>query len=338
MKDGIKDGDKIFIAGAGGMVGNAVYNLLTNPKKDFNFKDIRLLVPSRKELNLEISEQVDNWFEKNKPNIVIMAAAKVGGINANNKFPTEFLLNNLKIQNNIIEASFKNNVRRLLFLGSSCIYPKNAPQPIKEEYLLTSALEETNEWYALAKITGMKLCEALHKQYDFDAISLMPTNLYGKGDNYNEKNSHVLPALIYKFYFAKQNNLKFVRCWGSGKPLREFLYVDDLADACIFALNNWFPNEKDSPKNNSGEPLQWLNVGCKNEISIKELAEKIAGLLKYNGEIFWDENMPDGTMRKKLDTTRLDKLGWKANVDIDEGLKKTIDHFKNELNNNNLRI
>ncbi len=338
MKNGIKDGDKIFIAGVRGMVGSAIYRLLSDPKKNFNFKEIKLLTPTRKELNLEESDQVNYWFKKNKPNIVILAAAKVGGINANNKLPTEFLLNNLKIQNNIIEASFKNKTRRLLFLGSSCIYPKAAAQPIKEEYLLTSSLEKTNQWYALAKIAGIKLCEALNHQYNFDAISLMPTNLYGRGDNYNEKNSHVIPALIYKFYFAKQNNLKFVRCWGSGKPFREFLYVDDLANACIFALNNWFPKNKDSPKDNLGKPLHWLNVGCRNEVSIKQLAEKIANLFKYDGEIIWDEKMPDGTLRKKLDTSKLNNLGWKAEVDIEEGLKRTIEHFKNELQNNKIRI
>ena len=338
MNSGIKDRDKIFIAGVNGMVGSAIFRLLNNSKTKFNFKGLKLLTPSRSELNLESSEEVNLWFLKNKPNIVILAAAKVGGIHANNKYPVDFLLNNLKIQNNIIEAAYQNNVRRLLFLGSSCIYPKLSKQPIKEEYLLNGSLEDTNQWYALAKISGLKLCEALRKQYDFDAISLMPTNLYGRGDNYNLNNSHVLPALIYKIFNAKQNNLNHVKCWGTGNPLREFLYVDDLAEACIFALNSWFPSSRNSPKDDNGNQLYWLNVGSDSEISIKELAMKISYLLNFKGEIVWDKDMPDGTKRKKLYTQRLSKLGWKAKTSIDEGLIKTISHFKNELKNNKLRI
>ena len=338
MKSGIKDGDRIFIAGVNGMVGSAIFRILNNPSTKFNFKGIKLLTPSRSELNFENSEKVNLWFLKNKPDIVILAAAKVGGIHANNKYPVDFLLNNLKIQNNIIEAAYQNNVRRLLFLGSSCIYPKLSKQPIKEEYLLNGSLEDTNQWYALAKISGLKLCQALRNQYNFDAISLMPTNLYGKGDNYNLDNSHVLPALIYKIFNAKQNNLDFVKCWGTGNPLREFLYVDDLAEACIFALNKWFPSSKNSPKDDNGNQLNWLNVGSDSEISIKELAAKISNLLNYKGEILWDRNMPDGTKRKKLNTQRLSELGWNAKTSIDDGLKKTIAHFKSELQNNKLRI
>ena len=327
---GIKENDKIFIAGSKGMVGNSICRVLKKSAFGSNNPEIKLLTPSKTELDLTDNLKVNYWFKENKPDITILAAAKVGGILSNSKYPTEFLLENLKIQNNVIEASFKNNVRRFLFLGSSCIYPKLSPQPIKEEYLLGSYLEKTNQWYALAKIAGLKLCEALRTQYGFDTISLMPTNLYGQGDNYDEEGSHVIPALIRKIYFAKKNNQKNITCWGSGKPLREFVYVDDLAEACLYALNNWFPSTNDE--------IKWLNVGSNNEISIKELALKISKKLNYKGNILWDKSRPDGTMRKKLDTTRFSKIGWEAKINLDEGLNKTIKHFLKEIEIKTIRF
>tara|TARA_B100001287_G_C22617882_1_gene498556 strand:- start:122 stop:1144 length:1023 start_codon:yes stop_codon:yes gene_type:complete len=336
ISGGIKANDVIFIAGSNGMVGSAITRLLKDNIKKNHQSNI-LLTPSRDEIDLCSYDSVFKWFEEYKPNIIINAAAKVGGINANYSFPVEFLLNNLKIQNNIIEASYRFNARRLLFLGSSCIYPKNCKQPIKEEYLMSSPLESTNEYYALAKISGLKLCEAYRKQYDFDAISLMPTNLYGPGDNYHPQNSHVLPALIWKFYNATINNISEVTCWGSGNPLREFLHVDDLARACIFAINNWDPSKVDRPTDSLGKPLNWLNVGSNDEISIRDLALKIAKIFNYKGEIRWDKSKPDGTFRKKLDTSQMEKLGWNPLIDLDEGIKGTIDSFKNQIINKNLR-
>ena len=333
---GIRDNDVIFIAGSNGMVGSAITRLLRKNIKKNHHSNI-LLTPSRDEIDLCSYDSVFRWFEEYKPNIIINAAAKVGGILANYSFPVEFLLNNLKIQNNIIEASYRFNARRLLFLGSSCIYPKNCKQPIKEEYLMSSPLESTNEYYALAKISGLKLCEAYRKQYGFDVISLMPTNLYGPGDNYHPQNSHVLPALIWKFYNATINNRSEVTCWGSGNPLREFLHVDDLARACIFAINNWDPSKVDRPTDSLGKPLNWLNVGSHDEISIRDLALKIAKIFNYKGEIIWDKSKPDGTFRKKLDTSQMEKLGWIPLIDLDEGIKRTVDSFKNEILNKNLR-
>tara|TARA_B100001057_G_scaffold496572_1_gene598399 strand:- start:327 stop:1325 length:999 start_codon:yes stop_codon:yes gene_type:complete len=324
MKKIIEKNERIFIAGSNGMVGSSIKRALL--KKSFNEanKFFNLLTPSRLELDLLDSISVKNWFLKEKPNIVILAAAKVGGIHANSKYPTEFLLENIKIQTNIIEASLKGGVRRLLFLGSSCIYPKYATQPIKEEELLNGYLEKTNESYAIAKITGIKFCEALRKQYDFDAISLMPTNLYGPNDNYHPLNSHVVPSLIRKFSIAKRDNLSSVTCWGSGLVCRELMHVDDLAEAAIFCLENWFPSDIGAPKDNSGNPLNYLNVGTGEDISIKELAVKIADIIKFDGEIFWNKNMPDGTPRKVLDISRLKKLGWKSKIDLNYGLAKTI--------------
>ena len=321
MKDGFKKNDVIFIAGASGMVGSAIARLIKSNSSNL------VLTPTRQELDLSSTDDVFSWFKKSKPNIVINAAAKVGGILANSSYPVDFLLKNLRIQNNIIEASFKFNTNRLLFLGSSCIYPKNCKQPIREEYLMTSSLEPTNEFYALAKISGLKLCEAYRKQYGFDAIALMPTNLYGPGDNYNPTNSHVLPALIWKFHNAVINNIREVYCWGSGKPLREFLHVDDLASACIFALNNWNPSKINSPNDSKGRTLNWLNVGSYSEISIEDLALKIAKIFNYKGDIIWDESKPDGTFRKKVDTRELKKLGWEPKINLDQGIKQTIDSF-----------
>ena len=324
MKKIIEKNERIFIAGANGMVGSSIKRALSeNPFNEGN-KFFNLLTPSRLELDLLDSLSVKNWFMKEKPNIVILAAAKVGGIHANDKYPTEFLLENIKIQTNIIEAALREGVRRLLFLGSSCIYPKYATQPIKEEELLNGYLEKTNESYAIAKITGIKLCEALRKEYNFDAISLMPTNLYGPNDNYHPLNSHVVPSLIRKFSIAKRDNLSSVTCWGSGLVCRELMHVDDLAEAAIFCLENWFPSDIDAPKDITGNPLNFLNVGTGKDISIKELAKKIAGIVKFDGEIFWDKNMPDGTPRKVLDISRLKKLGWKSKIDLNSGLVSTI--------------
>ncbi len=320
---------KIFIAGSNGMVGSAICRLLN--EYNFNDKNKNLLTPSRSDLDLTDSDKVNKYFSLNKPDIVIVAAAKVGGIMANNNKPVEFLIENLKIQNNLIEAGYTFGVKRLLFLGSSCIYPKFSKQPIREEYLLTNTLEETNQWYAIAKIAGLKLCEAYRKQFDFDAISLMPTNLFGQKDNYDSENSHVMAAFIRKFYEAKHNNFEKVICWGSGKPLREFLYVDDFAEACIFTLTNWFPNKNNSPKNSNGKPLYWLNVGSNFEITIKDLAEKISAIIGYEGEIIWDKSKPDGTPRKKLDNSQINKLGWNAKTDLDSGIKKSINFFEEEF-------
>ena len=331
-------GKIIMIAGVRGMVGSAIYRAFLNKDSSYNNESNSYLIPSRKDLDLTVYNQVEDWFKENKPNIVIIAAAVVGGIYANKKYPTQFILENLKIQNNLIEISRKYGVEKLLFLGSSCIYPKYASQPITEEALLSGGLEPTNEFYAIAKIAGIKLCEALNIQYGFKSISLMPTNLYGPGDNYHSMNSHVMPALIKKIIDAKYKNVKSISCWGTGKPLREFLYVDDLAEACLFALDNWDPYENDSPKDMQGNPLFILNVGSEYEISIKDLAHKIAEIVGYDGNIFWDNEKPDGTPRKKLDTSRMSNLGWKAKTDLDTGIKLTLNAYKNELKNKKIRI
>jgi len=319
----------IYVAGSEGMVGSAICRLLK--KKGYKDEGKKLLTIPRRELDLRDEKKLEDWFDSKRPDIVIIAAAKVGGILANKQKPVDFLLDNLKIQNNLIEKSYKFGVKRLLFLGSSCIYPKFAKQPIKENYLLTDYLESTNEYYAIAKIAGLKLCEAFRRQYDFDAITLMPTNLYGPKDNYDPKESHVMAAFIRKFYEAKKYNKKQVICWGTGKPLREFLYVDDLAEACLFILENWFPVNNDSKSNTKEDQTCWLNVGSENEISIKNLAEKISRIISYEGEIIWDTKMPDGTPRKKLDTRKINKIGWSAKTDLKEGIEKTIKSFEQEI-------
>ena len=250
-----------------------------------------------------------------RPDVVVLAAAKVGGIHFNNTYPADFLLDNLKIQTHVIESAWRSGVRRLLFLGSSCIYPRLAPQPIQEEALLTGPLEPTNEWYAIAKIAGIKLCQALRLQHGFDAISLMPTNLYGPGDNYHPTNSHVLPALIRRFHEAAQAKAPSVTCWGTGSPLREFLHVDDLGEACVFVLEQWQP---------SPEELQHLNVGTGVDLTIRELAEQVATATGYQGEIHWDASKPDGTPKKQLDVSRLAALGWRARIPLAEGLASTV--------------
>ena len=316
--------DDIFaIFGARGMAGSAISRALERTGYKHQLK------PSRSELNLLEAESVHNWFNIHKPTVVILAAAKVGGIYANTTYPADFLLENLKIQTNVIETAWRHGVRRLLFLGSSCIYPKFADQPINERALLTGSLEYTNECYAVAKIAGIKLCEALRKQHGFDAISLMPTNLYGPGDNYHPQNSHVLPALIRRFHEAKMRNLGEVTCWGTGSPLREFLHVDDLGDACVFTLSNWAPAIDEPPI---------INVGTGTDVSIRDLAYLISTETGYEGTIKWDNEHPDGTPKKQLDVTRLTSLGWQSSISLDEGVRSTIANFRAEMNQGTLRI
>lgn len=327
----IKKTDLIFVAGHTGMVGSAIRRILE--KNGY----LNLLLPSREELDLSDFLSVKKWFNKYKPDIVILAAAKVGGIQANYQYPGDFILENLKIQTNVIENSWINEVKRFIFLGSSCIYPKFAPQPIKEKYLLSGKLELTNEPYAISKIAGIKLCSSLKKQYGFDAISLMPTNLYGPRDNYHSLNSHVLPSLIRKFYDAKINMKSEVTCWGSGSPRREFLYVDDLAEAVLFTIEN-ISSDNDLLYEKDTELSGILNVGVGKDISIKELACLISKGTNYEGEITWDLSKPDGTPRKVLDTSKLNKLGWEPKIRINEGIKITINHFLSELKNNSIRI
>ena len=310
----ISAGDRIFVAGHRGMAGGAICRALQRAGYS------NLLTVSRDELDLLDGPAVQRWFNETKPAVVVLAAAKVGGIEANNSYQADFLLENLKIQTHVIEAAWRSGVRRLLFLGSSCIYPKYADQPIQEEALLTGALEPTNEWYAIAKITGIKLCEALRKQHGFDAISLMPTNLYGPGDNYHPTHSHVLPALIRRFHEAVQVHAASVTCWGSGTPLREFLHVDDLGEACVFALQHWQPGP---------EELQYLNVGTGVDLTIRELAEQVAVATGYQGEVLWDASKPDGTPKKQLDVSRLAALGWRARISLAEGLASTVADFAN---------
>ncbi|CAA2987395.1 GDP-L-fucose synthase 2 [Olea europaea subsp. europaea] len=294
----------IFVAGHRGLVGSAVVRKL----QSLGYANI--LLRTHSELDLTIQSAVDDFFGAHKPYYVILAAAKVGGIHANNTYPADFITINLQIQTNIITSAFKHNTKKLLFLGSSCIYPKFAPQPIPENSLLTGPLEPTNEWYAIAKISGIKMCQAFRLQHSFDAISAMPTNLYGPNDNFHPENSHVLPALLRRFHEAKVNNVAEVVVWGSGKPLREFLHVDDLADAVVFLMENY-----------SG--LEHVNVGSGKEVSIKELAELVKDVVDYKGEIAWDSSKPDGTPKKLMDSSKLAAIGWKAKVSLKEGLKDT---------------
>ena len=327
MNNKITFQEKIFVAGGSGMAGRAVTKILL--EKGYGNKKLggEILFPNKTELNLLNHNDVNDWFSLNKPSLVIVAAAKVGGILANSKYPYNFLLENLKIQNTLIELSFQHKVKRLLFLGSSCIYPKFANQPIVEESLLESFLEKTNESYAIAKIAGIKLCESLNIQYGFDAISLMPTNLYGPGDNYHPENSHVMASLIKKFSQAKKGNKKNVTCWGTGTPLREFMHVYDLAEAIIFCLESWDPKDANAPRDVNNNPLYFLNVGTGKDISIKELVSKISNIIEYKGEINWDKSKPDGTPKKQLDVTRINSLGWSANINLEEGISETINHF-----------
>src|SRR5665213_3064608 len=295
---------KIYVAGHRGLVGSAVVRKLQ--KDGFT----NLLLRTSAEVDLRDQVAVKAFFEKEKPEYVFLAAAKVGGINANNIYPAEFLYDNLCIQNNVIHQSYKSGVEKLLFLGSSCIYPKNAPQPIKEDYLLSGKLEPTNDAYAIAKIAGIKMCQSYDKQYGCNFISAMPTNLYGPGDNYDLKNSHVLPALLSKFHTATVNNESTVTIWGTGKPRREFLHADDLADACYFLMENY------------NEP-EIINIGVGKDISIGEMASMIKNITGYRGEMIFDTSMPDGTFQKLLDVSKLHDLGWQAKIGFEEGVKRT---------------
>ena len=328
LKEIIKS-DKFFIAGGAGMAGSAIYRALKKAGYGNPSHGGRILTPSRKELDLLDQNQVKRWFEENQPTVVINAAAKVGGIIANASQPATFLIENLKIQTNVIETSWEFGVKRLLFLGSSCIYPKFAKQPIQEEELLQGSLEVTNECYAISKIAGIKLCEALRKQFNFDAICLMPTNLYGPGDNYDLNNSHVMAALIRKFSEAVKFKKHSVTCWGSGKPLREFLHVNDLGDASVFVLENWSFNSNNTPLDKHGEKLNYLNVGTGLDISIKSLAKKIALATDFKGEIIWDLSKPDGTPKKQLNVNKLKELGWVSKISLDDGILETVKNYKN---------
>jgi GDP-L-fucose synthase len=302
---------KIYVAGHGGLAGSAIVRKL----KQEGFEN--LLLRTSSELDLRKQEAVKDFFEQEKPEYVFLAAAKVGGINANNTYPADFIYDNLCIQNNVIHQSYKNGVTKLLFLGSSCIYPKNSEQPIKEEYLLSGYLEPTNDAYAIAKIAGLKMCQAYDKQYGCNFISVMPTNLYGPGDNYDLKNSHVLPALLRKFHEAKINNDPTVTVWGTGKPRREFLHVDDLASACFFLMQKY------------NDPAI-INIGTGKDIPIGEMAQMIKKISGYEGEIIFDTSMPDGTFRKLLDVSKLHSLGWKPNISFEEGVSKTYrEKFQN---------
>ena len=304
---------KIYVAGHRGLVGSAIVRNLM--KKGFK----NIIYRTHNELDLTNQIEVRKFFEYEKPEYVFLAAAKVGGINANNTYPADFIYDNLMIQNNVIKAAHDFKVKKLLFLGSTCIYPKMAPQPIKEEYLLTGALEETNEAYAVAKIAGLEMCKFFKRQYGDNFISCMPTNLYGPNDNYDLNNSHVLPALIRKFHEAKVNNLDTVEIWGTGTPLREFLYVDDMADACVFLMENY-----------NGE--QHVNIGTGEEVSIKQLAETVKEVIGFKGEIVFNTNMPDGTPRKLTNIDKLKELGWCYNTELIEGIRKTYCDFLEKIN------
>ena len=301
--------DKIYIAGHRGMVGSAIVRNLQ--KRGFN----NLMLKTSSELDLRNQMAVEGFFAENKPNYVFLSAAKVGGIVANNTYRGEFIYENLMIQNNVIHYAYKYGVKKLLFLGSSCIYPKMCPQPIKEEYLLSGYLEATNEPYAIAKIAGLKMCESYRKQYGVEMISAMPTNLYGPNDNYDLNNSHVLPALIRKFHDAKAKNLASVEIWGTGSPMREFLHVDDLADACVFLMENY-----------SDE--QHVNVGTGVDVSIKELAEMVKELVGFKGQLLFNIDKPDGTPRKLLDVSKLHKLGWQHRLDLKDGILSVLSELE----------
>ena len=308
---------KIFVAGHKGLVGSAIIRELKRRGYD------NLLLKTHKELDLIRQSEVELFFEKEKPDYVFLAAAKVGGIHANNTYPAEFIYDNISIQNNIIHNSYKFGVKSLLFLGSSCIYPKNAPQPMKEEYLLTSVLESTNEPYAIAKISGIKMCESYNRQYNTDFRCAMPTNLYGINDNYHPENSHVIPALMRRFHEAKVRNDKHVVVWGTGKAKREFLFADDLAKACIFLMNIG----KSAYQSVVNPMMSHINIGIGKDITIKELADNIKDVVGFSGEIVWDKTKPDGTPRKLLDVSKINKLGWRAEKRLIDGLNESYKYF-----------
>jgi GDP-L-fucose synthase len=300
---------RIYVAGHRGLVGSAIWRELQRQ----GFKNV--IGRTHTELDLLDANAVRDFYANEKPEFVFVAAAKVGGILANNNRPAEFLYKNLEIQNNLIHGAYEAGAKKLLFLGSSCIYPKLAPQPLKEEYLLTGLLEPTNEWYAVAKIAGIKMCQAYRRQHSCDFISAMPTNMYGPNDNYDLQSSHVLPALIRKFHEAKASGAKQVVCWGTGAPLREFLYADDLARACIFLMENYSEE-------------QFINVGYGSDVSIRELAETVKRIVGFAGEIVWDKSKPDGTPRKLMDSSRLLALGWKPQVDLEQGIGLAYEDFQ----------
>ncbi|MCL4128981.1 UNVERIFIED_CONTAM: hypothetical protein GTU68_046361 [Idotea baltica] len=304
------------------MVGSAIWRNLKN--KGFN----NLIGKTSSELDLTNQLEVKNFFEKEKPDFVILAAAKVGGIMANNTYRAQFIYENIQIQNNVIHYSYVNKVKKLLFLGSSCIYPKNALQPLKEEYLLTSDLEYTNEPYAIAKIAGIKMCESYNIQYGTNFISVMPTNLYGPNDNYDLEKSHVLPALIRKIYLGKDSNNVSITLWGSGEPMREFLHADDMADACCYLIENI--DFSDLKKDTIEIKNMHINIGCGVDITISNLAEKIKGIVGFNGEFIWDTKMPDGTLRKLLNVSKLNALGWNSKIDLTEGLRNVYESYVNK--------
>ncbi len=307
----MKKPSKIYIAGNHGMVGSAVWRALS--KEGYT----NLVGKSSKELDLRNQQAVIRFFGKERFDVVIDAAARVGGILANSENPYPFLMENLQIQNNLIDAAHKTDVKKFVFLGSSCIYPKMAQQPLKEEYLLTGPLEPTNQWYAIAKIAGVKAVEAIREQYGKDFVSLIPTNLYGPNDNYDLHTSHVLPAMIRKFHEAKENNHAIVTLWGSGTPMREFLHVDDMAQAVLFALQNRLPEHL-------------YNVGTGTDVTIKQLAETIQGIVGHKGKIIWDSTKPDGTPRKLMDISKLNALGWKAQIALEEGIENTYKWYKSK--------
>ena len=306
----MKSDARIFVAGHNGMVGSAIVRRL----RAEGFTEI--LVRPRDELDLRDQLAVNRFFEAFKPEYVFLAAARVGGIWANNSYPAQFLYDNIAIQSNVIDSAYRHGAKKLLFLGSSCIYPKNAPQPMPEECLLTGSLEPTNEWYAIAKISGLKMCQAYRRQYGFRAISAMPTNLYGPGDNFNLKNSHVLPALIRKFHEAKKRGDAAVEIWGTGTPRREFLHVDDLADACLFLMHQY-------------DDDLWINVGSGSDVSIAELAALVADCVGFQGERNFNSVMPDGVKRKLLDCTKLKAMGWAPKIDLEVGVSGTYEWFIN---------
>lgn len=309
---------RIYIAGHRGLAGSAIWRELQ--RQGFT----HLIGKTRAELNLSDKGAVESFFKDEKPEYVFVAAAKVGGILANDTQPVEFLLENLEIQNNIINSAHAAGVKKLLFLGSSCIYPKMAPQPLKEEYLLTGPLEPTNQWYAIAKIAGIKLCQAYRREYGRDFISAMPTNLYGTNDNYNLQTSHVLPALIRKFHEAKVSGAPSMTCWGTGAPLREFLHADDLGSACVFLMQHYSEE-------------QFINVGSATEITIRDLTGVIKGVVGFKGKIVWDSSKPDGTPRKLMDSSRIFALGWRPKISLEQGIRLAYEDFLCRLANGSIR-